>query len=293
MKIGVRIPAVGPHASPASIAMTARWAESLGYHSIWVSDHVAFPAEVRSPYPYDPAGWPYPADTPWLDPLLALTWAASAAPSVALGTSVLVAPLRHPVLLAKQVASLDFLSGGRVILGLGAGWMAEEFALLGVPFERRGGRTAEMVALMRALWTGAPVDFTGAFYQVQGFRMQPRPVQARVPVVFGGHSEHALRRVVACGDGWHPTQLDLDHLARCLDRLAALAAERGRDFDALSVIARPGARHAMDEHALARYRALGVGHLVIDPPVDGPDFTRFRAELERVAAMCGLARRAG
>lgn len=292
MKIGIRIPAAGPHASLASIVTTARWAESLGYHSVWVSDHVAMPAHVRSAYPYDPAGrWPYPADTPWLDPLLALSVAASVAPSVALGTSVLVAPLRHPVHLAKQVASLDFLSGGRVILGLGAGWMAEEFALLGVPFERRGARTAEMVALMRALWTGDPVDFAGAFYQVQGFRMQPRPAQARVPVVFGGHSEHALRRVVACGDGWHPTQLDLDQLARCLDRLRQLAAAHGRDFDELSVIARPGASHPVDEHTHAHYVALGVEHLVIDPPVDGPDLTRFRAEMERVASVCDLARR--
>lgn len=292
MKIGIRIPAAGPHVSPASIVTAARWAESLGYHSVWVSDHVALPEQVRSQYPYDPAGrWPYPADTPWLDPLLALSWAASAAPSVALGTSVLVAPLRHPVHLAKQVASLDFLSGGRVILGLGTGWMAEELALFGIPFERRGARTAEMVALMRALWTGEPVDFAGEFHEVRGFRMHPRPVQARVPVVFGGHSEHALRRVVACGDGWHPTQLDLDQLARGLDRLRQLAAAHGRDMSSLSVIARPGGRHAMDERAHARYRELGVDHLVIDPPVDGPDLTHFRAELERVAGMCGLARR--
>ncbi len=293
MKIGVRIPAAGPHVSPASLVTVARWAESLGYHSVWVSDHVVLPEHVGSPYPYDPAGrWPYAADTPWLDPLLALSWAASAAPSVALGTSVLVAPLRHPVHLAKQVSSLDYLSGGRVILGLGAGWMAEEFALLDAPFERRGARTAEMVALMRALWTGETADFTGEFYRVAGCRMHPRPVQAHVPVVWGGHSEHALRRVVTCGDGWHPTQLDLDQLDQGLTRLRQLAAAHGRDMDTLSVIARPGARYPIDERTHARHIELGVDHVVIEPPVD-QDLTRFRAELERVAGVCGLAPRPG
>lgn len=292
MKIGIRVPAAGPRATTEHIVTAARWAEELGFHSIWVSDHVVLPERVSSAYPYDPAGrWPYAADTPWLDPLLALGFAAGVAPSVALGTSVLVAPLRHPVLLAKQVSTLDFLSGGRVILGLGAGWMEEEFDILGAPFARRGPRAVEMVALMRALWTGDSVDFAGEHYQVQGCRMHPRPVQARIPVVWGGHSEAALRRVVTSGDGWHPTQIDLDRLAEGVARLRALCAEHGRDFATVSVIARPGGVYIMDERAHARHLELGIDHVVIDPPLDGPDLSRFRAELERVAALCGLASR--
>jgi probable F420-dependent oxidoreductase len=295
MKIGIRIPAAGPRAAIEHIARAACWAEELGFHSIWVSDHVVLPERVSSAYPYDPAGrWPYAADTPWLDPLLALGFAASVAPSVALGTSVLVAPLRHPVLLAKQVSTLDFLSGGRVILGLGAGWMKEEFDIVqpGAPFERRGACAAEMVALMRALWTGDSVDFAGDFYEVRGCRMHPRPVQARIPVVWGGHSEAALRRVVTSGDGWHPTQLDLDRLAEGVARLRALCAEHGRDFGTVSVIARPGGVYALDQRAHARHVELGIDHVVIDPPLDDPDLARFRAELERVATLCGLAPRA-
>lgn len=292
MKIGIRIPAAGPRAAPEHIVTVARWAEQLGFHSLWVSDHVVLPERVRSAYPYDRAGqWPFAADTPWLDPLLALGFAAGVAPSVALGTSVLVAPMRHPVLLAKQVSTLDVLSGGRVILGLGAGWMEEEFEILGAPFAGRGARAVEMVALMRALWTGERVDFAGARYQVRDCRMHPRPAQARVPVVWGGHSEAALRRVVTSGDGWHPTQLDLVQLAEGVARLRALCAQHGRDFDTVSVIARPGAVYAIDADTHARHRALGIDHVVIDPPLDGPDLSRFRAEMERVATLCGLAPR--
>lgn len=299
MNVGIRIPAAGPRASAENILRTARWAEALGFHSLWVPDHVVLPepGAVRSSYPYDPEGrWPYPADTPWLDPLLALSLAAGAAPHLALGTSVLVAPLRHPVHLAKQIASLDQLSGGRVILGLGAGWMKEEFDLLDQPFARRGARAAEMVALMRALWSGEPTDFHGAFYRLSGCRMAPRPVQARVPVVWGGHSDHALRRVVTGGDGWHPTRSTLDQLADGIARLRRLCDAHGRDPASISIIARPGATYPIDHDTHARHLALGVDHLVIDPPVlaadQDPELSQFRAEMERVAAICGLKPRA-
>ncbi|MCQ3978969.1 MAG: LLM class F420-dependent oxidoreductase, partial [Anaerolineae bacterium] len=206
MQIGIRLPSAGAKVSPENLVTAARWAEALGYHSVWVSDHVALPEKVDSFYPYDPQGrWPYPANTPWLDPLLALAWAAAVAPSVKLGTSVMVVPLRQPILLAKQLSSLDFLSGGRVILGVGAGWMEEEFDLIGVPFERRGPRTAEMIALVRAFWRGEPVNFQGEFYEAADCQMAPRPVQPTIPVVWGGHTDAALKRVARVGDGWHPT----------------------------------------------------------------------------------------
>ncbi len=298
MKIGIRIPGAGPKASPEAIRQTARWAEELGFHSVWVSDHVALPDpdDVVSPFPYGDAGkWPYAADSVWIDPLLVLGLAASVAPSVLLGTSVLVAPLRHPVLLAKQVASLDYLSGGRVMLGIGAGWMREEFELMGVPFRLRGARTAEMVEVMRALWSGQRVVHRGPLYQVDGYTMCPRPSRGTVPIVWGGHSEHALERVASCGDGWHPTQLSLDQLAAGIKRLRGLCGKHGRRFDSLEIVVRPAPVYGLDADIHARHRELGVTHMVIDPPLDGAgdDLSAFRAELERVAALCALTPRSG
>lgn len=289
MEIGVRLPGAGAKVSPENIVTAARWAEELGYHSVWVSDHVVLPEKVASFYPYDPQGrWPYPADTPWLDPLLALAWAAVAAPSVKLGTSVMIVPLRHPILLAKQLASLDFLSGGRVILGVGAGWMEEEFDLIGVPFDRRGPRTAEMINLMRAFWSGESVDFQGDFYHVTGCQMSPRPEQHTIPIVWGGHSDAALKRVARVGDGWHPTQISLEQLAEGMGKLRRFCEEAGRNPASVLVIARPGRVYPINAETQARHQELGVQHVVIDPPLDGPDLSTFRAEMERVAELCGL-----
>ena len=286
MKIGIRLPVAGAKVSPETIVTTARWAEELGYHSVWVSDNVVLPEKVDSFYPYDPQNrWPYPADTNWLDPLLALTWAATVAPSVKLGTSVMLVPLRHPVLLAKQLSSLDFLTGGRVILGIGAGWMEEEFDLIGVPFERRGPRTAEMIALMRAFWHGESVNFQGEFYQIPDGQMYPRPAQATIPIVWGGHSDIALKRVARLGDGWHPTQISLAELSEGVTKLRRFCEEAGRDPATVQIIARPGKVYPINAETQARHRELGVQHLVIDPPLDGPDLSAFRAEMERVAGL--------
>ena len=289
MEIGIRIPGAGAKVSPENLVTAARWAEELGYHSVWVSDHVVLPEKSVSFYPYDPNGhWPYPADTPWLDPLLALAWAAAAAPSVKLGTSVMIVPLRHPILLAKQLSSLDFLSGGRVILGVGAGWMEEEFDLIGVPFERRGPRTAEMIALMRAFWAGEMVNFEREFYHVADSQMSPRPVQPTIPIVWGGHSDAALKRVARVGDGWHPTQITLEQLAEGVTKLRRFCEEAGRDPASVLVVARPGRVYPITAETQARHVELGIQHLVIDPPLDGPDLSAFRAEMERVAELCGL-----
>ncbi|NJL44278.1 MAG: LLM class flavin-dependent oxidoreductase, partial [Nitrosarchaeum sp.] len=158
MEVGVIIHNAGDKANPENLIKTAQWAEALGYHSIWLTDHVVLKEEVNSWYPYRTHGrWDYPPDTKWIDPLLTLAWAGAAAPTLKLGTSVLVVPLRNPILLAKQLASLDFLTGGRVILGAGAGWMAEEFELIGQDYANRGKRVLEMVELMRQLWRGEMV----------------------------------------------------------------------------------------------------------------------------------------
>jgi probable F420-dependent oxidoreductase len=292
VEVGVVLPTAGPKAAVENVTTVARWAEDLGFGSVWVTDHVILPERVESWYPYRSHGrWDYPPTTPWWDPLLALLYAGTVAPSVRLGTSVLVAPLRHPVLLAKQVATLDLLSGGRVILGIGAGWMREEFALVGAGFEDRGRRAEEMVELMRALWTGRTVEFEGRYFRVRGACMWPRPVQERIPVVWGGHSDAALRRAARSGDGWHPTQIPLDRLREGVTQLRALWEEAGRNPSALLVVARPGTTYPITPQTHAQHLEIGVTHLIVDTPVQHPGMAALREEMERVAEVCGLRRR--
>jgi probable F420-dependent oxidoreductase len=291
MEVGVIIPNAGPKTSVDNIVTTARWAEELGYHSLWLTDHVVLAEKVEAYYPYRTHGrWDYPPDTEWLDPLLTLARAGAAAPSLKLGTSVLVLPIRNPVLLAKQISSLDFLSGGRVILGAGAGWMEEEFNIIGESFKNRGRRVAEMVQLMRQFWTGETVDFQGEFYHVSGCRMHPTPVQDNIPVVWGGHSDAAIRRAARWGDGWHPTQITLKQLEAGLNKLRQYCREFDRDPESLLIIARPGDTYDITAETQARHAALGVDHLIVDTPIKevDPELKLLRLQMERVAAICGL-----
>ena len=291
MEVGVIIPNAGPKASPERITTVARWAEELGYDSVWVTDHVALPLQSDSWYPYRSHGrWDYPSDTYWLDPLLALQWAAAAAPSLKVGTSILVVPLRNPLLLAKQLSTLDFLTGGRVILGAGAGWMKEEFDLIGQSYANRGKRLLEMVQLMRRCWSGEIVDFRGEFYQVSGFQMYPLPVKRDIPVIWGGHSDAAIRRCARTGDGWHPTQITTDQLRSGLAKLRAFCEEFDRDPATVPIVARPGNTYVVDDEAHARHLELGVTHLVADTPIqqEDPDLSILHGEMERIARVCGL-----
>lgn len=290
MQVGVRIPGSGSNASPENIARVARWAEELGFASVWAPDHVVMPETVQSSYPYVADGrWPYPPHRKWFDPLLALAWAGAAAPSVQLGTSVLIAPLRNPVLLAKQVASLDNLTGGRVLLGIGAGWMKEEFDLLGVPFAGRGRRTVAMVRLMRALWRGERASVEGELAHTSGGQMQPRPAQPTVPVLWGGNNDLTLRRVAREGDGWHPSRLSTAELAAGIQRLHHHCEVYGRDPAAVSVAVNPG--RPITAELVAEYRELKVNHVTAWPSLEAPDMNTCLEEMQRVAEVCGLKAR--
>ena len=294
MEVGVIVPNAGPKASPENIVAVARLADELGYHSIWLTDHVVLPERVDAHYPYRSHGrWDYPADTKWLDPLLSLCWAAAACPGLKIGTSILVAPLRHPVLLAKQLSTLDFLTGGRLVLGIGVGWMEEEFEAIGQSYTGRGRRTEEMIDLMRRFWTGRTVAFEGKSYRVPPSRMHPRPAQERIPIVWGGHSEHALRRVARVGDGWHPTQISLTALEVGLDSLRGHCEQTGREFESLTIVARPGDTYDVTPETHARHVELGVHHLIVDTPIKevDRDLSILRAKMERVAEICGLRSR--
>ena len=294
MEVGVIIPNAGPKASPENIVKVARWAEDLGYHSVWVTDHVTLPLKVDSWYPYRSHGrWDYSADTYWLDPLLSLQWAASAAPLLKVGTSILVVPLRNPLLLAKQLSTLDFLTGGRLILGAGAGWMEEEFNLIGQSYSNRGKRLLEMVRLMRRCWSGDVVDFDGEFYKVSGFQMYPLPIKRDIPVIWGGHSDAAIKRCARTGDGWHPTQITIDQLRDGIAKLKTFCQEFDRDPSTVPIVARPGNTYVVDAETHARHLELGVTHLVADTPIkqEDPDLSILRGEMARIAEVCGLKAR--
>jgi probable F420-dependent oxidoreductase len=294
MEVGVIVHNAGAKASVENIVKTAQWAEELGYHSIWLTDHVVLAEEVNAWYPYRSHGrWDYPSDTPWVDPLLTLAWAGSVAPTLKLGTSVLVLPIRNPMLLAKQLASLDYLTGGRVLLGAGAGWMEEEFNLIGENFANRGKRVVEMVQLMRQFWTGELVNFQGEFYRVADCKMYPLPINKSIPVYWGGHSDAAIKRVAKVGDGWHPTQIMLDQLEAGIAKLRHYCEEFGRDFSSVKVVARPGDKYDVTPETHARHLELGVDHLVVDTTIkqEDPELKFLREKMERVAQICGLKAR--
>jgi len=250
MRFGIHLPQYGRAAGPDGITRAARQAEDLGFHDVWVSDHLAIPA--ASPYP--------PAFL--FEPLITLTWAAAATERIGLGTSVLVLPYRHPVHLAKELASLDRLSNGRLVVGVAAGWLEGEFEALGVPFAERGPRTDEAIDALRAIWDGdQPIDFDGAFTHLEQMRITPTP-DRHLPIWIGGSSAPALRRAATKGDGWHGSFTDPEVTAGLVARLRAERPEPDFtismrvDWDGLSDDPAELSRR------LAGYAEAGVGHIV-------------------------------
>ena len=214
MQFGVHLPHIGPWHDGDTLRRFALAVEEMGYDSVWVSDHIVFPLGYESRYPYAEGGqFPLPPVVPWLEPVTTLTFVAGATSRVKLGTSILVLPYRNPVLNAKQLGNLQTVSGGRLIVGAGAGWMREEAEALGMPWDERGARTDEHIQVLRALWTEEDPKFEGRFYRVTGLRCEPRPAMPP-PVWVGGHEPPALRRAARLGDGWHAYRLTPDELAR-------------------------------------------------------------------------------
>ncbi|MEO8627848.1 MAG: LLM class F420-dependent oxidoreductase [Betaproteobacteria bacterium] len=218
MKFGIWIPNCRDLASPQLIRHTATRAEQLGYDSVFVSDHVVVPNAYVDRFG---AGI--------YDPLITLAVLAGATSSVLLGTTVLIVPYRNPVLTAKMVASLDALSGGRVVLGIGAGWVPEESAMLGVPFAERGAMTDEYLAAMRELWTSPAPSFAGKYTQFSELHFEPKPIQKPHPPIWvGGHSPAALRRAAAIGAAWHPINRPVEEIRAGRAEIVRLCEARGR-----------------------------------------------------------------
>jgi probable F420-dependent oxidoreductase len=196
MKFGIAFANVGRFSQPDPLDSLVTNAEENGIESLWTVEHVVVPVGYESPYPYSPSGrMPGPENSPIPDPILPLAFAAAKSQRLRLGTGVLILPQRHPAYVAKEIATLDVLSGGRALLGVGIGWLAEEFETLGIPFGERVARTEEAIPAIRSLWEPSPAPFEGRFYRWGPVESNPKPVQRPgVPIVIGGHVDAAARR---------------------------------------------------------------------------------------------------
>ena len=239
-------------------------AEEIGFESLWGGEHVVLPSNIESRYPYTADGRiPAEPDTPIPDPLIWLAFAAAAAPTLRLGTCILIVPQRNPLVLAKELATLDRLSGGRVELGLGVGWMREEFEALGVPWERRGARNDEYIAAMRALWAGPHAEFHGDFVDFGPVTCSPRPVQASIPILVGGDTDAAIDRAVRIADGFFPGEGDAERLAALIARLHDAALRADRDPASIEINAMFGRQMADPTAGIEQMQELGVGRAMI------------------------------
>ena len=254
---------------PDRATALAAGAEAAGFESLWTVEHVLVPAAYESTYPYaDDGKMPGGSSFPLPDPLVWLTWVAARTQSIRLATGILILPQRNPGVVAKEIATLDRLSGGRVELGVGAGWLAEEFAALGVPFDDRGKRLDGYIEALRALWSEGETTFANDFVRYDRAVSLPRPVQDPIPIVVGGHTAVAARRAGRIGDGFFPAKGDLPTLFDTVRRTAEAA---GRDPDAIALTT--GTPELIGDGAVAeveRLAALGVERCVIPPPTFDP-----------------------
>lgn len=263
MRLGLHALGIGTGADRAVIDAVASAADRCGFATLWAGEHVVMVDRSESRYPYSEDGViGVPAQADWLDPMIALSFVAAASSRIGVATGVLLLPEHNPVVVAKQAASLDRLSGGRLTLGVGVGWSREEFAALRVPFEHRAARTAEYVAAMRTLWRDDVASFDGTFVRFDSIRVNPKPARGRrIPIVVGGNSDAALRRVAAWADGWYGFNLaGVEAVRERIGTLRRLCAEAGRDRSELRLAVALSEPSVRDIDALV---GLGVDELVL------------------------------
>jgi len=283
MKIGLLMPFTEDTANPADFC---RKAEELGFESMWVPEHPILPADPKTPFP---AGGPIPPVYSHMgDQYIALAMAAAVTRKLKLATGICLVPEHNPMILAKQIATLDAFSGGRVIFGIGAGWLREEAELLGVDFAHRWTQTGEIVAAMRELWTKGEASFAGKYVKFPTIRSYPKPAQAGgPPVILGGHDKNVFKRVAKWGDGWCPIRVTTDQLKRDLAELREECAKAGRDFSKLDItlMGSFGNDRAKVRDELAASAELGVTRFVVALVADALDSKRYQGELERIAKL--------
>jgi probable F420-dependent oxidoreductase len=267
MKVGIIPVNIGVE-SPAQIVQISQLAESLNYESVWTFEHVIVPMDYASKYPYNDTGKMGAApETNFVDPLIALTAIAAATDHIRLGTGVNILSQVNPLYLAKQAASLDFLSNGRFMLGVGIGWLREEFEALGVPFERRGARFDDYVQAMRKVWSGDVVEHESDFLSWHGFKSYPLPIQKPLPVVMGGIKGKIFERTAAYGDGWFAPAGDPEVLRGHLQSLREACDAVDRDVNDIEITCMwPGQG---GEEFLGQLEAVGVHRVVVPLMGDG------------------------
>jgi probable F420-dependent oxidoreductase len=275
VEIGLFNVNAGACSTPENVVRIATLAEELGYESLWVGEHVVAPSPRVPPSPIDPTH-------PMLDPMVALAFIAAVTERVKIATGIVILPQRNPLVLAKQVASLDVLSRGRLLLGLGVGYLEPEFRAIGVPLEDRGQRSTEYLEAMRQLWSSPEPAYEGTYVAFSGIDAYPRPVQpSGPPIVIGGRSPAAYRRAVALGNGWYGWGLTVEATSEVLAGLVAATAsvERPPSLGRLEITVTPPQGAEIDKATAARYAELGVDRLVVNPPTG--------ADIEAVAAYVG------
>jgi probable F420-dependent oxidoreductase len=292
VRLGAKVPNSGPLPAALGIGPMAERLEQAGFDSLWCSDHIVMPERSESVYPFSDDHRPsWPMDMPWYDAVVTMALMAGATQRAEIGVAVLVLPLRHPVTFAKEIASLDALSAGRTALGVGAGWLAEEFEALGVPFGVRGARMEEWITLLRACWTGTPPPFEGEHYRLPaGVLCYPTPAR-EVPVLVGGTSGPALRRAARRGNGWlglqRAARIDAEELASHVATLHREARAAGRDPGALRTPLRIIETAGEAERVAATLPALaaaGIDEVIVDVDWSGQgDAERVHAVLREAA----------
>ena len=266
MKIGIAFANSMANAQPDMAVEMAQAAEAYGFDSLWTVEHIVVPVGYESAYPYNRRGrMDYGDDADIPDPFVWLAYVAARTEQGTLATGVTVVPLRRPAILAKQAATLQLMSGGRFVLGIGAGWLEEEFAALDAPFDDRGARTDDAIGAMRALWEQDVASYDGEFFRFDGVYCRPRP-PSPIPIVVGGHSLRAARRAGEIGDGFFPGRVIGGELEQLLDRMRRSAEAAGRDPDAIEITL--GARP--DPAAIEQRIAAGADRVIV-PALIGVD----------------------
>lgn len=278
MRFGFHAINLGPIATPTSIRQVLAACEQHKIDSIWTGDHVINAPKIDSTYPYSPTGkFPLPPEETILEPLTFMGYAVAQTQTVQIGVSVLIVPYRNPVVTARAITTLDYLSEGRIIVGVGSGWMKEEFDALGVPFADRGAQTDEFIRVFKEIWTNPTPQFSGAYVQFSGITAYPLPVQKPHPPIWvGGNSKRAMRRALELGEGWQPGWSKPDQFAQEMQDFQRIAERVGRDPKTVEIsLLRPmqiidradahrpliGTPEQIAEDIRA-YQRLGVSHLV-------------------------------
>lgn len=284
MDWGIHLPQLGKQVSRENLKSFAERIDTLGIHSGWVSDHVCWPAEFEPNYPYtDDGSFPAPNDMAWLDPIGTLLFVSACTENLKLGTTVLILPYRLPVVTAKQLATLDVLSNGRLILGAGIGWMKEEAEVLGMPFDNRGKRSNEQLEIFKSLFTDEEPEYQGDYYQLPKVRFEPKPFQKNIPVWIGGDTPMAFRRVAKYGQGFQAAFQPISRISEEIAEIKQCCENIDRDPNELTFSVRmyldpmgimekekslTGSREQI-QAIVAQFESIGVSHILMDPVAPG------------------------